>query len=189
MASIPPAASTSGGTRPTGRSRGSWDSSTATRTKCSQARLSRIRRRIPMAQDDGRDEGAARDAFERELTTDLKDTTPDSPRGWPLHTRILVGLGVGVVGGLLVNWVWGGDHPAVAWAVRHVTEPIGTLFLRALLMIVIPLIASSLIVGVAGIGDVRKLGRVGLRSFAYCFAISAISVLIGLTLANTIRPG
>ena len=142
-----------------------------------------------MAQDDGRDEHAARDAFERELTTDLKDTTPDRPRGWPLHTRILVGLAVGVVAGLAVNGALGGDHPAVNWLVHHVTEPVGTLFLRALLMIVVPLIASSLIVGVAGIGDIRKLGRVGLRSFAYCFGISAISVLIGLTLANTIRPG
>jgi dicarboxylate/amino acid:cation (Na+ or H+) symporter, DAACS family len=131
----------------------------------------------------------ARDAFERELTTDLKDTTPDRPRGWPLHTRILVGLAVGVLGGLVVNAVWGGAHPGVNWVVTHVTEPVGTLFLRALLMIVVPLIASSLIVGVAGIGDIRKLGRVGLRSFAYCFVISAISVVIGLTLANTIRPG
>jgi dicarboxylate/amino acid:cation (Na+ or H+) symporter, DAACS family len=129
------------------------------------------------------------DAFEHELTTDLKDTTPDPPKGWPLHTRILLGLAVGVLGGLAVNTVWGGDHPGVVWAVYHVTEPIGTLFLRALLMIVVPLIASSLIVGVAGIGDVRKLGRVGVRSFVYCFVISAISVLIGLTLANTIRPG
>jgi DAACS family dicarboxylate/amino acid:cation (Na+ or H+) symporter len=129
------------------------------------------------------------DAFERELTTDLKDTTPDPPKGWPLHTRILLGLAVGVLGGLAANTIWGGDHPGVVWAVYHVTEPIGTLFLRALLMIVVPLIASSLIVGVAGIGDVRKLGRVGVRSFVYCFVISAISVLIGLTLANTIRPG
>jgi DAACS family dicarboxylate/amino acid:cation (Na+ or H+) symporter len=140
-----------------------------------------------MAEDDGRE--PSRDAFERELTTDLKDTTPDRPRGWPLHTRILVGLAVGVVGGLAVNWALGGNHPGVNWLVYHVTEPVGSLFLRALLMIVIPLIASSLIVGVAGIGDIRKLGRVGLRSFAYCFAISAVSVLIGLTLANTIRPG
>ncbi len=129
------------------------------------------------------------DAFERELTTDLKDTTPDPPKGWPLHTRILLGLAVGILGGLAVNTIWGGDHPSVVWVVYHVTEPIGTLFLRALLMIVVPLIASSLIVGVAGIGDVRKLGRVGVRSFVYCFVISAISVLIGLTLANTIRPG
>src|SRR6185312_726102 len=44
-------------------------------------------------------------------------------------------------------------------------------------------------VGVAGIGDIRKLGRVGLKSFGYCLVISAISVVIGLTLANTIKPG
>jgi DAACS family dicarboxylate/amino acid:cation (Na+ or H+) symporter len=53
----------------------------------------------------------------------------------------------------------------------------------------VPLVFSSLVVGVAGIGDIRKLGRVGLKSFAYCLIISAISVAIGLTLANTIRPG
>jgi len=130
-----------------------------------------------------------RDAFERELTTDLKDRTPDQPRGWPLHTRILVGLAVGVVAGLVVNAIWGGQNRVVDQVIYHVTEPIGTLFLRALLMIVIPLIASSLIVGVAGIGDIRRLGRVGARSFAYCFVLSAISVIIGLTLANTMRPG
>jgi dicarboxylate/amino acid:cation (Na+ or H+) symporter, DAACS family len=96
---------------------------------------------------------------------------------------------VGVVVGLLVNWAWGGDHPGVRAVTYHVTEPVGTFFLRALLMIVIPLIGSSLIVGVAAIGDVRRLGRVGLRSFAYCFILSAISVVIGLVLANTIRPG
>jgi DAACS family dicarboxylate/amino acid:cation (Na+ or H+) symporter len=56
-------------------------------------------------------------------------------------------------------------------------------------MIVVPLVFSSLVVGVAGIGDIRKLGRVGLKSFIYCFVLSAISVVIGLTLANTIRPG
>jgi len=53
----------------------------------------------------------------------------------------------------------------------------------------VPLVFSSLVVGVAGIGDVRKLGRIGLKSFAYCLIISAISVVIGLGLANTIRPG
>src|SRR5918994_434499 len=58
-----------------------------------------------------------------------------------------------------------------------------------MLMIVVPLVFSSLVVGVAGVGDIRKLGRVGLKTFAYTIAISAVSVVIGLTLANTIRPG
>jgi DAACS family dicarboxylate/amino acid:cation (Na+ or H+) symporter len=130
-----------------------------------------------------------RDAFEREITTDLDEETFDRPKGMPLHTRILIGLAVGVVAGLTVNALLGGEHPRVTWVVTHITEPIGQLFLRLLLMIVVPLVFSSLVVGVAGIGDIRKLGRIGLKSFAYCLIISAISVVIGLTLANTIRPG
>ena len=104
------------------------------------------------------------DAFEHELTTDLKDTTPDKPTGMPLHTRIIIGLAVGVIVGIGANLIFGGDHAGVKWAVRHVTEPVGQLFLRLLLMIVIPLVGSSLIIGVAGIGDIRKLGRVGVKS-------------------------
>ncbi|MBA3762911.1 MAG: dicarboxylate/amino acid:cation symporter [Chthoniobacterales bacterium] len=106
-----------------------------------------------------------------------------------LHTRILIGLALGAAAGVLANIVFGGDDPRVIWIVSNITEPVGTLFLRLLLMIVVPLVFSSLVVGVAGIGDVRKLGRVGLKSFGYCLLISACSVVIGLALANTIRPG
>jgi DAACS family dicarboxylate/amino acid:cation (Na+ or H+) symporter len=129
------------------------------------------------------------DEYERELATDLDDETRDRPKGMPLHTKILIGLAVGVIGGLAVNWTLGGSHPNVIWLVSNITQPIGTLFLSLLLMIVVPLVFSSLVVGVAGIGDIRKLGRIGLKSFAYCLIISAISVVIGLGLANTIRPG
>lgn len=129
------------------------------------------------------------DEYERELDTDLDDKTADKPKGMALHTKILIGLAVGVIGGLIVNQAAGGENPNLVWFVRNFTEPIGQLFLNLLLMIVVPLVFSSLIVGVAGIGDIRKLGRVGLKSFAYCLVISAISVVIGLTLANTIRPG
>ncbi|HKS40439.1 MAG TPA: dicarboxylate/amino acid:cation symporter [Blastocatellia bacterium] len=139
---------------------------------------------------DERDKPAAdANAYEREATTDLKDETPDRPKGWPLHTRILTGLLVGVVAGVAVNMVAGGNNARVIWTITNITEPVGQLFLRLLLMIVVPLVFSSLVVGVAGIGDARKLGRVGLKTFAYTLIISGISVVIGLTLANTIRPG
>lgn len=128
-------------------------------------------------------------AFEREITTDLDEETPDKPKGLPLHTRILIGLGVGVVAGVATNYLAGGENTKVVWIIDNITQPVGQLFLRLLLMIVVPLVFSSLVVGVAGIGDIRKLGRVGLKSFGYCLVISGISVLIGLTLANTIRPG
>ncbi|HZI60027.1 MAG TPA: dicarboxylate/amino acid:cation symporter [Pyrinomonadaceae bacterium] len=130
-----------------------------------------------------------RDAFEREVATDLDEETPDKPRGLALHTKILIGLLIGVIAGVTVNRLFGGDHARVAWTIDNITNPVGQLFLRLLLMIVVPLVFSSLVVGVAGIGDIRKLGRVGLKSFGYCLVISAISVAIGITLANTIRPG
>src|SRR5688572_23467826 len=129
------------------------------------------------------------DDYERELNTDLDDETPDRPKGMALHTKILIGLLVGVVGGLAVNWTFGGSHPNVVWLTENISRPVGTVFLNLLLMIVVPLVFSSLVVGVAGIGDIRKLGRVGFKSFAYCLIISAISVVIGITLANTIKPG
>lgn len=129
------------------------------------------------------------DDYERELATDLDDKTPDKPKGMALHTKILIGLAVGVVGGLVANEVYGSNNANVVWLVENFTRPVGQLFLNLLLMIVVPLVFSSLVVGVAGIGDIRKLGRIGLKSFAYCLIISAISVVIGLGLANTIRPG
>src|SRR5688572_19890130 len=129
------------------------------------------------------------DAYERELDTDLDDKTRDKPKGMALHTKILIGLLVGVIGGLAVNWTLGGSHPNVVWIVSNITQPIGTVCLNLLLMRVVPLVFASLVVGVAEIGDIRKLGRIGLKSFAYCLIISAISVVIGLVLANTIRPG
>lgn len=129
------------------------------------------------------------DAFERELTTDLDDRTADRPAGMPLHTRILIGLAVGAGAGLTANALLGAENPGVAWTIDNVTEPVGKLFLRLLLMMVIPLVFSSLVIGVAGIGNIRKLGRVGLRTFGYTLILSAISAVIGITLANTFRPG
>jgi len=134
-------------------------------------------------------EKVERDAFERGIATDLDEETPDQPKGMALHNKILIGLAVGVIGGITVNRFLGGDHPTVVWLVDNFTQPVGQLFLRLLLMIVVPLVFSSLVVGVAGIGDIRKLGRVGLKSFGYCLIISAISAVIGITLANTVKPG
>ncbi len=129
------------------------------------------------------------DAYSQELGTDLDDDTPDKPKGIPLHTKILIGLAVGVIAGLIVNWTLGGDDPRVVMIVENFTRPVGQLFLNLLLMIVVPLVFASLVVGVAGIGDIRKLGRIGAKSFGYTLIISAISVIIGLSLANWIEPG
>src|SRR5512141_2772670 len=107
----------------------------------------------------------------------------------PLHARILLGLVAGVLAGGLANAGGGENAPWLKWLVDQFTEPVGQLFLRLLLLLVVPLVFSSLTLGVAGIGDIRKIGRVGVKSLAYTLVFSAISVVIGLVLANTIEPG
>lgn len=115
----------------------------------------------------------------------------DAPgrRSLPLHSKILIGLVAGAAMGGTLNAFLGESSSQLKWVADQITEPIGQLFLRLLLLLVIPLVFSSLTLGVAGIGDIRRLGRVGFRCFAYTLIISAISVLIGLGLANLIKPG
>ena len=130
--------------------------------------------------------------FEQEVVSDLDEKTDDRTQAaWrtPLHVRILLGLVAGAGLGSIARAVLGRDSGRLAWIVNHIAEPLGQMFLRALLMTVVPLVVSSLIVGVAGIGDVRRLGRVGARTLAYCLVISLISVALGIFLANTVRPG
>jgi DAACS family dicarboxylate/amino acid:cation (Na+ or H+) symporter len=132
------------------------------------------------------------ESFEREVVSDLDDKTNDlvrARRRLPLHVRILLGLAAGAAAGSIARATLGPHSAQLDWVIGYIAEPAGQLFLRSLLMTVVPLVASSLIVGVAGIGDVRRLGRVGVKTLAYTLVISVISVVIGLGLANTVRPG
>lgn len=106
----------------------------------------------------------------------------------PLHTRIFIGLMIGSLCGVVANLTLG-DEPGLTWFVNHVTEPAGRIFLRLIFMVVIPLVFSSLTLGVAELGDIRRMGRIGAKTFVYTLVVTSISVIIGLTLVNTFRPG
>lgn len=70
-----------------------------------------------------------------------------------------------------------------------VSEFIGKLFLQALKMVIVPLVVSSIIAGIAGLGGVRGFGRLGLKTLGFYLGTSLAAVLVGLVLVNTIRPG
>ncbi len=106
----------------------------------------------------------------------------------PLHTRILIGGLLGAVAGIIAYLTAGGS-PGLQSFITYVTSPIGKIFLNLLFMLVIPLIFSALVLGVAGMGDPRSLGRIGLKSLLYTVCVSAIAVLLGITLVNVFRPG
>jgi DAACS family dicarboxylate/amino acid:cation (Na+ or H+) symporter len=109
-------------------------------------------------------------------------------RPLPLHQKILFGLLCGAALGLAANALWG-ERPALRWIVANVTYPLGQIFLRLIFMVVVPLIVSALALGVAELGDVRRLGRVGLRTLLFTFVLSSVSVLVGVGMVNLIRPG
>ncbi|MEO7437145.1 MAG: dicarboxylate/amino acid:cation symporter [Candidatus Binatia bacterium] len=107
---------------------------------------------------------------------------------WPLHVRILIGLAVGIVTGVAANVVAGGE-PWLVNTTDYVTEPFGRIFLRLIFMVVLPLVFSALALGVAGLGDAARLGRIGAKTFAYTILATGLSVALGLLLVNVVRPG
>jgi len=94
-----------------------------------------------------------------------------------LTTRIFIGLAVGIV----IGHVW----PDTGIAIR----PLADLFLRLIKMILAPLIFSTLVIGIAGTGDLKAVGRIGLKAIVWFELATTIALVIGLVMVNLIRPG
>jgi Na+/H+-dicarboxylate symporter len=143
-----------------------------------------------------------------------------------LHWRILIGLGLGVLVGLILSATWtnqtwaslGVDNPALflsldrapttttpdpraptnagaTWLahtcrlVAIAVDLTGDLFLAALRALSVPIVLCSLVVGVASLGDPRRLGRIGLKTVLIYLATTAFAVVLGIALANLFKPG
>jgi len=94
---------------------------------------------------------------------------------------LLVFIILGVIAGLVSGWYFGPDMVKVSW--------LGELFLNALKMMILPLIIAAVISGVASMGDIRKLGRIGGITLGYYITTTGIAVFIGLIMVNLIEPG
>ena len=105
-----------------------------------------------------------------------------------LHTRMALFGGLGAVGGVVAHALAAGE-PWLDAVVRYGAQPIGQVYIRLLLMLVIPVVFSSLALGIAGVGDLSRFGRIGWRTLVYTVGVSLVAVLIGLTVANVFRPG
>ncbi len=102
-----------------------------------------------------------------------------------LHWQILLALGLAVIAGLLT----GTEAGLFGITFYSVYDFFGTLFLNALKMLIVPLIVSSIIVGIAGIGSSGALGRLGGKTLLYYTATSLLAILVGLAVVNIIQPG
>jgi len=110
-------------------------------------------------------------------------------KGMPLHTKILLGLLIGGLAGIAVNLTIGGTHPVVEGVNHYVAGPIGQIFLRLLFMIVVPLVFASIALGVAGLGDLKRVGRIGAKTLGFFLVSTALSVVVGLVMVGIFKPG
>lgn len=91
---------------------------------------------------------------------------------------------IGLILGIIVGAVFFGNPN-----IEKYLQPVGDIFLRLIKMIVIPIVISSIIVGVAGVGDIKKLGKLGGKTILYFEIITTIALLVGLLAANVFQPG
>ncbi|MFE5321010.1 cation:dicarboxylate symporter family transporter [Paenibacillus sp. NPDC056579] len=97
-----------------------------------------------------------------------------------LAIQIVIGLILGIIVGAIFY-----GNPMIGTYL----QPIGDIFIRLIKMIVVPIVIASLIIGVAGVGDIKKLGKLGGKSILYFEIITTVAILLGLLVANIVHPG
>jgi len=144
--------------------------------------------------------------MEEDLDRQSAAQPPAKPRrGWGLAWQILLGLLVGAALGLAANGLarrtpapgvpdpfdldGNAVHDRLDWWVVNVTDPLGKVFLRLIFMVVIPLVFSALVLGAVEVGDLRRLGGLGLKTLGLTALLSTAAVVLGVTLVNVIGPG
>ena len=114
--------------------------------------------------------------------------TTTERKGIALQWQMLIGFLIGLTFGLIANAA-AGDAAWVAFVSTYITGPIGQIFLRLIFMLVIPLLFSALVVGIAEMGDIGALKRVGLKTLAFTVVVSGIAVVLALAVTNIFQPG
>lgn len=99
-----------------------------------------------------------------------------------LSTKILIGLALGIIAGLELGAE--GAAFAKAWI-----GPLGTIFMNMIKMVIVPLVFSSLVIGVCSLGDIKKVGRIGIKTLAYYLSTTAFAIVIGLAIGTIMQPG
>src|SRR3989449_11132795 len=102
----------------------------------------------------------------------------------PSHVRMTIGLAAGLMLGLAAAWT---QQPALLTVARGL-RPLGTLFLNLLWMVVIPLVGTALFAGVAGLGDLRRVGRLGMRTLGFFWGTTLAAIVIGFAVAALCLP-
>ncbi|CRL98899.1 cation:dicarboxylate symporter family transporter [Pseudomonas sp. 24 R 17] len=99
--------------------------------------------------------------------------------------QIMIGLLAGIAIGALLHHF----PESRPWLVNNLLQPAGDIFIKLMKMIVVPIVFSCMVVGIAGHGDGKSLGRIGVKSLSYFFCITTLAIIIGLVMGNLLKPG
>ncbi|MCL2894437.1 glutamate/aspartate:proton symporter GltP [Brenneria tiliae] len=102
-----------------------------------------------------------------------------------LAWQILIALVLGIALGAVLHE----QADSRQWLIGNILSPAGDIFIRLIKMIVVPIVIATLIVGIAGVGDAKKLGRIGLKTIIYFEVVTTLAIILGITLANVFQPG
>src|SRR5271165_6031383 len=107
------------------------------------------------------------------------DTAPPTPRGFHLHlyVQVLIAIVIGVAIGYF--------FPATGASLK----PLGDMFIAAIKMVIAPIIFCTVVHGIAGMEDMKKVGRVGLKAIVYFEVVTTLALVVGLIVANLWQPG
>ncbi|KGP42361.1 glutamate/aspartate:proton symporter GltP [Morganella morganii] len=100
--------------------------------------------------------------------------------GW----QILIALILGIIIGAILH-----DNDNKDWLIVNFLAPAGKIFIQLIKMIVVPIVISTLVVGIAGVGNTKQLGKLGFKTILYFEFITTIAIIVGITLANVFQPG
>lgn len=103
----------------------------------------------------------------------------------PLVVQIMLGLAAGIIVGAILH-----QFPeSRPWMISNILQPAGDIFIRLMKMIVVPIVFACMVVGIAGNGDGKSLGRVGAKTLCYFFAVTTTAIIVGLVIGNVLEPG
>ena len=103
-----------------------------------------------------------------------------------LHWQVLISMVIGCLLGIILKFF----EPSInIQPLYQIITLLGTIFIRLLKMIMVPLIFTSIILGVSSIGSGRRVGRIGIKTLLYYISTSLLAIITGLFLSNVIKPG
>lgn len=107
----------------------------------------------------------------------------------PLHIKIFIALFLGIFTGYVLNFMGGTENPIINNHILPFLQFLGDFFIKAIKMVIVPLVFFSVTDAALSLGDIKKLRNVGLKTVVFFLGTSAIAASVGLVLANIIKPG